>query len=71
MIDVHCTSPLERLHSLGTNTLVIRANPKGGWTGYLDFSDIQILSLENTCGQIEKLSSSSPKSNGLSFSGWV
>ena len=71
MIDVHCTSPLERLHSLGTDTLVIRANPKGGWTGYLDFSDIQILSLENTCGQMEKLSSSSPKSNGLSFSGWV
>ena len=71
MIDVHCTSPLERLHSLGADTLVIRANPKGGWTGYLDFSDIQILSLENTCGQIEKLSSSSPKSNGLSFSGWV
>ena len=71
MIDVHCTSPLERLHSLGANTLVIRANPKGGWTGYLDFSEVQILSLENTCGQIEKLNSSSPKSNGLSFSGWV
>ena len=65
MIDVHCTSPLERLHSLGANTLVIRANPKGGWTGYLDFSEVQILSLENTCGQIEKLNSSSPKSNGL------
>ena len=71
MIDVHCTSPLERLHSLGTDTLVIRANPKGGWTGYLDFSDIQILSLENTCGQIEYLNSFSPKSHGLSFSGWV
>ena len=71
MIDVHCTSPLERLHSLGTDTLVIRANPKGGWTGYLDFSDIQILSLENICGQIEYLNSFSPKSHGLSFSGWV
>ena len=71
MIEVSCTAPLARLHSLGTDTLVIRANPKGGWTGYLDFSEVQILCLENTCGQIEKLSSSSPKSNGLSFSGWV
>jgi para-aminobenzoate synthetase component 1 len=71
MIDVHCTSPLKRLHSSGTDTLVIRANPKGGWTGYLDFSEVHVLSFENTCGQIEKLSSSSPKSNGLSFSGWV
>jgi len=71
MIDVHCTSPLERLHSLSTDTLVIRANPKGGWTGYLDFSEVQILSLENTCGQIEKLNSSSKQSTGLSFSGWV
>jgi para-aminobenzoate synthetase component 1 len=71
MIDVHCTSPLERLHSLGADTLVIRANPKGGWTGYLDFLEVKILSFENTCGQIEKLNSSSPKSNGLSFSGWV
>jgi len=71
MIDVHCTSTLERLHSLGTDTLVIRANPKGGWTGYLDFSEVQILSLKNTFGQIENLNSSSKQVSGLSFSGWV
>ena len=71
MIEVHVTAPLERLHSLGTDTLVIRANPKGGWTGYLDFSEVQILSLENSCGQIEKLNSSYKQCTGLSFSGWV
>tara|TARA_B100002019_G_scaffold126109_1_gene108589 strand:+ start:9262 stop:10506 length:1245 start_codon:yes stop_codon:yes gene_type:complete len=71
MIEVSCTAPLERLHSLGTDTLVIRANPKGGWTGYLDFSKIQILDHENTGKQIEKLNSSENQSTGLSFSGWV
>jgi len=71
MIEVHCKAPLERLHPLGIDTLVIRVNPKGGWTGYLDFSEVQIFSLENTFGQIENLNSSSKQVTGLSFSGWV
>ena len=71
MINVLCTAPLERLHSLGVDTLSIRANQEGGWTGYLDFSDIQILDDKLTSTQVEKLNSTSKQSTGLSFSGWV
>ena len=71
MIEVPCTAPLERLHSIGADTLIVRANDKGGWTGYLDFSKVQIFNHEDTSGQVEKLSQSFDQTTGLSFSGWV
>ena len=71
MIEVHCTASLERLHSLGTDTLVIRANPRGGWSGYLDFLEVQFLDHKDTCGQIE--SSIYPPGKALAYpflDGW-
>ena len=71
MIEVHVTAPLERLHSLGTDTLVIRANPKGGWTGYLDFSEFRFSVLRIPADRLNILTRSPQKAMGYLFpDGW-
>ena len=71
MIELSLAVPLERLLALKPQHLAVRADPNGGHTAYLDFSDSFELKSSDQESGIEKLSNPPQVPNELSFSGWI
>ena len=71
MIELSQAFPLERLQALKPEHLAVRADPNGGHTAYLDFSDLFELKSSDPASWIEKLSNPPQALKELSFSGWV
>ena len=71
MIELSQAVPLERLQALKPEHLAVRSDPNGGYTAYLDFSDLFELKSSDPASGIEKLSNPPLVPNELSFSGWV
>jgi hypothetical protein len=71
VIELPQAVPLERLQALKPEHLAVRADPNGGHTAYLDFSDLFELKSSDPASGIEKLSTLPPVPNELAFSGWV
>jgi len=71
VIELSQAVPLERLQALKPEYLAVRADPTGGHTAYLDFSDLSELKSSDPASGIEKLSNPLQAANELSFSGWV
>jgi len=71
VIELSQAVPLERLQALKPEHLAVRSDPNGGYTAYLDFSDLFELKSSDPASGIEKLSNPPLVPNELSFSGWV